>query len=182
MAAQCGAHHDVSCSVVLGPLDHAGVQVDLSAHAKNAGGEVDVAVEQREDLAGPKCRLSDREDRALQDQPVAVGAARTGTALQPLVLLIGDDLEVGPVDPAYALDDSQASEDVAVDQSMVDGVIEELANSLLYVASVWQRPGQASGRVKLSSWRSPKSRTNGFSPSRIRLTVPGRRPVSLYAR
>jgi hypothetical protein len=102
---------------------------------KDSGGEVDVAVLQCEYLTGPQRCLSDGEDHALEDQPVAVSAARTSAALQPLVLLVADDLEVGPVDPAYSLDSSQASEDVAGDQLVVNGVVEELANRLLDVAA-----------------------------------------------
>jgi hypothetical protein len=52
---------------------------------------------------------------------------------QPLVLLVADHFEVGPVDPACALSDAKAGEYVSRDQVAVKGVIEELPRGLLDV-------------------------------------------------
>src|SRR6202035_4478106 len=98
-----------------------------------AGCVVDVAVVEGEDLAWAHGCLADREDNSLQDQPVAVCATRASAPAQPLVLLIADHLEVGPVDPACALADTQVCEDVSLDQVAVQGVVEELAHRLLDV-------------------------------------------------
>ena len=58
-----------------------------------ARGVIDVAVVQGEDLAGAHGCLADREHGTLEDQPVAVGAARAGAPTKPLVLLVADHLE-----------------------------------------------------------------------------------------
>jgi hypothetical protein len=56
-------------------------------------------------------------------------------------LLVGDDLEVGFIDAALALAGAEAGEVVAPDQLAVERVIEELADGLLGVGALGERPG-----------------------------------------
>jgi hypothetical protein len=112
-----------------------------------ARGVVDVAVIQGEDLTWAHGCLADREDHALEDQPVAVGAARAGPPTQPLILLVADHFEVGPVDPACALADPQARKDVSRNQVTVERVVEELPRGLLDMGPAGQRPAQRLPRV-----------------------------------
>ena len=65
-----------------------------------------------------------------KDQLVIVGAAGAGASAQAPVLIVGDDLEVGPVDPALALAGAETGEVVALDQLTVECVVEELADGL----------------------------------------------------
>jgi hypothetical protein len=86
-------------------------------------------------LTGTHRLLPHGEDRALDDQPVVVSAARTGALAQALILLVGDDLEVRLVDAPLALACAQAGEVITVDQLAVKRVVEELANGLLGVGA-----------------------------------------------
>jgi hypothetical protein len=140
--AESRAHHDAPFVVVLGPGDLAGVKIQLPTDADHVLGEVEVWVMQREQLTGAHRLLAHRKDRPLDDEPVVVGAARAGALAQALILLVGDDLEVGLIDAALALAGAQAGEVVAVDQlAAVERAIEELADCLLGVCALRERPG-----------------------------------------
>jgi hypothetical protein len=104
-------------------------------------GEVDVIAFEGEHLPRADCRLADREDRALDDQAVVVDAAGARALAQSRVLLVGDDLEVGSLDPPLAFAGAEAGEGVAVDQLAVERVVEELADGLLDVGAAGERPG-----------------------------------------
>ena len=138
--AEGGTHHNPAPVVVLGPCDLARVEVDLTPHMDQVLGEMKVRAMQREYLAGTHRLLSDREDCSLKNKPVVVGAAFTRAAAQPLVLLVGDDLEVGPVHPPLALARAEASEMVTRDQVAVQCVIEELPHRLLDVGALRASP------------------------------------------
>jgi hypothetical protein len=84
--------------------------------------------------------LADREDRPLEDQPIVVCAALTRAAAQSLVLLVGDDLEVGAIDAALALARDKARELVTRDQVAVNCVIEELPDCRLHVGVLRSYP------------------------------------------
>jgi DTW domain-containing protein YfiP len=73
-------------------------------------GKVKLRAMQREYLAGAHRLLSDCEDCSLKDKSVVVCTTLTRAAAQPLVLLVGDDLEVGPVHKPLAPARSKASE------------------------------------------------------------------------
>src|SRR6202020_2695581 len=94
----------------------------------------------RQHFAGAHRGLADRECRSLQDESVVVGAALARSAVQPLVLLVRDDLEVRSIDPALALARAQAGELVTLDQVAVERVVEELSDRLLDLGSLRPRP------------------------------------------
>lgn len=94
-------------SDLYGALTHAAAREGITVN------ELAAEILYGEDFAWAHGCLADREDDALQDQPVAVGAARTGTPAQPLILLVADHFEVGPVDSACSLPDAKAGEDVS---------------------------------------------------------------------
>jgi hypothetical protein len=98
---------------------------------------------------------------------------------KPLVLLVGDDLKVGPIDSTLALARTKAGELVALDQVPIERVVEELTDRLLNLGAL--RPRSRHGLVTSEAVERPilNSRTNGRSPSRIRRTVESRRPVAL---
>jgi hypothetical protein len=96
-------HYDPSPVVVLGPGDLAGVEVDLTLDVDQVLVEVKLGAVQREDFAGAQRLVADRKDCSLKDEPVIIGAAVPCALLESCVLLVGNDLEVGPVDSALAL-------------------------------------------------------------------------------
>jgi hypothetical protein len=134
------AHYNPPPVVVLGPCDLARVEVNLTPYMDQVLGEIKVGAMQREYLAGTHRLLADREDCSLKDEPVIVGAALPRTLAQPCILLVGNNLEVGPVHPSLALARSKACEMVTLDQVAVERVIEELAYRLLNVGALWVSP------------------------------------------
>jgi hypothetical protein len=115
----------------------------LAADVDDLLDEIDVVVLEGEHFARAHCCFANGEDRAFDDQPVFVGAAGARAMPQPLVLLVGDDLEVGSVDPPPALAGAEAGERVAVDQFAIERVVEELADGLLDVGATGECPGHS---------------------------------------
>ena len=140
MLAEGGAHHNPASVVVLGPCDLAGIEVDLPPHMDQVLCEVKVGAVQREDFAGTHRLIANREDRSLKDEPIVVGATLSRASAQPLVLLVGDDLEVGAVNAALALAYSETGELITRDQVAVKRVVEELTDGLLNVGVLGKCP------------------------------------------
>jgi hypothetical protein len=102
--------------------------------------EVEIGVAQRDSSPGriaasPTARIAP----SMMSPYSSVRLARAFA--QALVLLVGNDLEVGFIDAALALARSQAGEVVAADQLAIECVVEELADRLLGVGTLGERPG-----------------------------------------
>jgi hypothetical protein len=89
--------------------------------------EVNIGAMQREYLAGTHRCVAHAEGCALKDEPVIVGPAFAGGVAQSLVLLVGDDLEVGSIYSALSLARAKAGELVVLDQTSIERVVEKHA-------------------------------------------------------
>lgn len=182
VVAQSRAHDHPTAVVVLGPYEAAVGRVPLVADMDDVLGEVDVVMLEPETLAWADGRLADGEGCPFDDQSVLVGAACPGASAEARVLLVGDDLEVRPVDPALALASTEARERVRSISSRSRAWLKNWRTDCCTLAPRASAQVIASSRPKLSVGRSPNSRMNGRSASRIRRTVDGFRPVFLCAR